>query len=72
MTPRPPPPALRIEHDALGRAVRVLLGPLDITHLVVRVQTNTTVGHTDTEVVLRVITRAPAGPALDMQEVPLQ
>ena len=67
-----PVPELRLEHDALGSAVRVLLGPLDITPLVVRVQTNTTLGRTVTEVVLCVSTAHPAFAALDMQEVPLQ
>ena len=62
--------ALRLEHDALGRPVRVLLGPLDITPLVVRVQTNTTLGRSTTEVVL-VCHSSPAN-TLDMQEVPLQ
>ena len=45
-------PGLQIEHDALGRAVRVFIGPLDITHLVARVGTNTTMLGTRVEVVL--------------------
>lgn len=43
---------LRIEHDAFGRPIRVFVGPLDVTHLVARVQTNTTMNGTFTEVVL--------------------
>ena len=47
-----PPSDLRIEVDAIGRPVRVYVGPLDVTHLVARVQTNTTMHGTLTEVVL--------------------
>lgn len=44
---------LRIECDAFGRAVRVFVGPLEVTHLVARMQTNTTINGTTTEVVLK-------------------
>ena len=66
-------PDLRLEYDAFGRPVRVLLGPLDLTPLVARVQTNTTIGCTTTEVVLvcRTGPRPPA-PPIDPQEIPLQ
>lgn len=57
MTMQEPPPYcarndLRIEHNALGHAVRVFVGPLEVTHLVARVQTNITMAGTLTEVVL--------------------
>ena len=61
-------PSLRLEHDALGRPVRVLLGAQDITRLVVRVQMMTTLRRTTTEVVLCCHSPAP----LDLAEVPLQ
>ena len=58
MTMQEPPPYcarkddLRIEHNALGHAVRVFVGPMEVTHLVARVQTNITMAGTLTEVVL--------------------
>jgi len=57
------PHELRIECDAFGRPVRVFIGPRDITPLVVRVQTNTTLNETTTEVVL--LARAPSAMRLD-------
>lgn len=54
--PTPPAPTridLRVEHNALGQAVRVFVGPLDVTHLVALVQSNTSVSGTVQEVVLR-------------------
>lgn len=49
---RPRQPLLRVEYDHLGRPIRVYIGALDVTHLVARVQTNTTHHGTTTEVVL--------------------
>lgn len=53
---------LRIERNAFGEPVRVFIGPLDVTPLVARVQTNTTLTGTTTEVVLTAHSarRAPA------------
>lgn len=45
-------PELRLEHDACGRPVRVYVGDLEVTHLVARVQSNTTMHGTAIEVVL--------------------
>ena len=58
------PHDLRIEHDAFGRPVRVFVGPLEVTHLVARVQTNTTINGTFTEVVLTNTTQAPRAPRI--------
>jgi hypothetical protein len=68
-------PALRLEHDAMGRPVRALLGAQDITHLVVRVQSMTTLRRTTTEVVLCCHSPAPYladAATIDPTEVPLQ
>lgn len=57
-------PELRIERDGMGRPVRAYIGALDITHLVVRVQANTTMHGTHIEVVLsQDAPHAPGGPA---------
>ena len=54
-------PAVRIERNAFGDPVRVHIGTLEVTHLVARVQSNTTMGGTAIEVVLSVHNpRAPA------------
>lgn len=51
--PTPPKhPQLHIETNELGQPVRVFVGALNVTHLVARVQTNTTMHGTHVEVVL--------------------
>ena len=43
---------MRVEHNDSGQAVRVYIDNIDVTHLVARVQSNTTLLGTSQEVVL--------------------
>lgn len=56
-------PKLRLQYDALGRPIRVFIDALEVTHLVARVQSNTTMQGTTTEVVLT--SQAGRAPALE-------